>query len=454
MRILFITNGYPPHRWAGTETYTAGIAKRLTERGHDVQVVCGGGWDTGSRYWNGYSDEVRQGVPVRRVHLNWKRAPHPFAYLYDNPVVAEHLGAYLNESEPDLVHVTSCETLSASVLRVAKEAGLPLVLSLTDFWFLCPQTILLRSDGENCNGLTTAWECLRCKLYRTKAYRWSSAVLPEQGVSSLLTTVGRVPVLARQRGLRGMAGDMARRKAYLQEALHWPDVRTTASPFVRDVYVATGVTAPIRLQPYGHDLSWLEGYRGKEPSEVIRIGFIGQIVASKGVHLLLEAVRSLNGSLGHRYRLVIYGNLDKTPEYGARLRTLAAGFDNIRFCGTYSHDESADVYARIDVLVVPSLWFDFPLVIYEAFATGTPVIATNLGGMAEAVTDETGGLLFERGDVEGLTKQMRRILVESDLLERLRAGIPPVKTIEEEVSELEEMYTTLAFLKPNRHGTP
>jgi glycosyltransferase involved in cell wall biosynthesis len=443
LKVLFITNGYPPHRWAGTETYTAGIAKKLHERGHHVRVICAGKWRSGSRYWNGYSDEIHRGVPVRRVNLNWKKAPDPVGYLYKNPVVADYLGTFLDQSQPDLVHVTSCETLSASVLRVAKDAELPLVLSLTDFWFLCPRINLLHGDGTNCDGQTTAWECLRCKLLDQKAYRWLSRVLPEEAVSSLLTSVSKYPTLTRQRGLRGMAGDMAHRKAFLRQALTWPDYRITASPFVRDIYIANGISAPIQVKPYGHDLSWLDGYAGKSASEVIRIGFIGQIIRSKGVHLLLQAASSLNGSLGDKFRLFIYGNLGKNSAYGAQLRALATDIDGVRLCGTYSHRESADVFANIDVLVVPSLWYDFPLVIYEAFATGTPVIATNLGGMAEAVTHEMSGLLFERGDVDDLARQLRRIVEEPGLLERLRARVPQVKTIEEEVVELEAIYSDL-----------
>jgi glycosyltransferase involved in cell wall biosynthesis len=443
MKILFVTNGYPPHRWAGTETYTAGIAEELQRREYQAQVLCVGEWETGSGYWNGHEDAVYRGVAVRRLNLNWTKAPDPFLYLYNNPAAADYMAHDLTEQRPDLVHVTSCETISASVLRVIEEAGIPLVLSLTDFWFLCPQVNLVRSDGENCDGLTTAWDCLRCKLFGEKAYRWPSRLLPEPSVARLLQTVSRYPFLTRRRGLRGMAGDMAARKEFLRQALEWPDIRITASPFVRDLHVANGVTAPIKVRPYGHDLSWLDNYGGKEPSDVVRIGFIGQILPSKGVHLLLQAARSLQDSFGDRHRLLVYGDLEKEPEYGAKLRTLAAGLDNIRFCGTYAHDESADVFARIDVLVVPSLWYDFPLVIHEAFATRTPVIATDLGGMAEVVTDEVSGLLFERDDVDGLTRQLRRIVEEPGLLERLQAGTPTVKTIEEEVTELEQVYMDL-----------
>ena len=129
--------------------------------------------------------------------------------------------------------------------------------------------------------------------------------------------------------------------------------------------------------------------------------------------------------------------------YSETLSDLADGMSNIQFMGTYSHDQSAGIFASIDVLVVPSLWYDFPLVIREAFASDTPVIATNLGGMAEAVEHEVNGLLFERDDAEDLARQLGRIVNEPKLLEQLRAGLPPVKSIAEEVGELQTIYYSL-----------
>lgn len=444
MKILFISNGFPPQQWAGTETYTAGLAQELLQRGHQVQVLCGGDWQEGAEYWNGFSDESYHNVAVRRLHLHWSLAPRPFEYLYKNPVVADYLARYLEELQPDLVHVTSCDILSASILDVIKAANLPLILSLTDFWFLCPRWNLLRSDGENCSGVTSAWDCLKCNLLNEKAYLWPNSVLPESIVAQFLTRASKYPVLTRQRGLRGMAGDMDQRKEYLQRALTLPDYRITASDFVRDVFIANGIDAPINVQAYGHDLSWLDNYNGKTPSDVIRIGYVGQIAYSKGVHLLLQAVRSFaENNLAHEIQLLIYGNVEHDAGYSASLFELADGLQNVQFCGTYAHDESAQVFAGIDVLAVPSLWYDFPLVIREAFATETPVVATNLGGMAEAVTHNVSGLLFERDNAEDLARQFQRILEEPGLLERLREGIPPVKTIQQEIDELESIYHEL-----------
>ncbi|HMN28332.1 MAG TPA: glycosyltransferase family 4 protein [Caldilineaceae bacterium] len=443
MKILLISNGFPSRQWAGTETYTAGIAQELQRRGHHVQVLCGGQWHEGPAYWNGFTDETYKGVRVRRLNVNWTNAPDPFLYLYNNPVTARFLASYLDQLQPDLVHVTSCERLSASVLSVVKQAGLPLVLSLTDFWFLCPRITLLRHDGENCDGDTTPWECTRCLSNHAKIYRWPRRVLPEVGVAKFITTLSRFPQLTRQPGLRGMVGDVGDRKAFLSQAFQWPDHRVTASSFVRSVFESNGFEAPITVQPYGHDLAWLAAYPGKAPSRQLRIGFIGQIVGFKGVHLLLEAVRSLRARFGDRFTLSIYGNLDKLPAYSDRLRSMAADLPNVTFCGTYAHEQSGRVFSSLDVLVVPSLWYDFPLIIFEAFATNTPVIATNLGGMAEAVTHEVNGLLFERGDAADLSGQLARLINEPGLLERLKSNTPAVKTVADEVSQLESVYTEL-----------
>ncbi len=452
MRILFISNGFPPHRWAGTETHTAAIAEGLLKGGHSVQVLCAGDWEGGSKYWNGFSDDVYHDVRVRRLHLDWTLSPDPFRYLYDNPVVASYLEGYLGHLRPDIVHVTSCETLSASVLGVVKRSGVPLVLSLTDFWFLCPRLNLLRSDGENCSGNTTPWDCLRCQLLHTNAYRWSHRLLPDAAARRVLTFASKRPVLTRQRGLRGYAGDMGARKAFLERAIRLPERRLTASPFVRDVFVANEAHAPITVQPYGHDLSWLHRFPGKRRALTLRLGYIGQIFHHKGVHLLIEAVRRLPADRG--VELAIYGDLSRDPAYGASLRTLAGGAPNITFCGTYPHDQSGNVFANLDLLVVPSLWYDFPLIVYEAFATGTPVVATALGGMAEVVVHDANGLLFERGSVESLARQLGRLLDEPSLLDRLCRGVPAVKRIEQEVGELQAIYGDLAGRRATARRAP
>ena len=443
MKILYITNGYKPYRWAGTETYTAGIAEEIAKRGHQVEVICIGEWEKGDRYWNGVTEDIQNDIRVRRINLNWEKSPDPFRYLYNNPEVAQYLKAILDEVKFDLVHVISCETLSASIFQVVKNAGLPLVFSLTDFWMICPRITLLHSNGSNCSGNTTPEECIACMLRNSGFYHNAREFLPEKVLLPVLSRFSRYSFISRKRGLRGWAGNMAERKQMLKHALTLPDCRITASNFVREVFISNGVTAPILVEPYGHDLGWLNSYTGKSDSDLLRLGYIGQIIGAKGVHLILQALALLPKDCQERVSVVIYGNVDHIPSYGEKIKNLASGLPNIRFGGTYQHAESARIYSEIDILMVPSLWFDFPLIIYEAFASQTPVVATNLGGMAEAVSPGKNGLLFERGNAEDLAMQIQRLLDEPGLLEKLRRGIPEVRTVQDEVDTLENKYLEL-----------
>lgn len=445
MKVLYITNGFPPQRWAGTETYTSNIAGEMMNRGNSVQVLCCGAWNEGAEYWNGYIDDKYKDIPVRRINLNWTKGSDPANHLYNNPLIGRYLDQYLDELAPDVVHVTSCETLSASVLPAVKDKNIPQVLSITDFWFLCPRINLLNSDGRNCDGLKSPWECQKCLAKHTKIYRSARSVLPEKGLKLLLMMSGKIPSIARRRGLRGHVRNMSGRKNFLRSSFSLPDVRLTASAFVKNVHINNGFDDPIRIHPYGHDLSWLGKGRKKVKHKRVRLGFIGQIIRSKGVHLILDAIKLLDKPLQKKLRLYIYGNLKQNPAYGVEIRERMNELENVEFLGTYPHDETAKVFSEIDVLVVPSLWYDFPLIVYEAFATKTPVIASKLGGLEEAISHGVNGLLFKRGNVLDLAAQIERLVTEPDLLDILASKLPTVKTMQEEGAELMEIYRDITL---------
>lgn len=411
------------------------------QRGHEVHVLCAGTWDSGEGYWNGHSDEMFEGIQVRRIHLCWHKAPDPNRYLYDNPLTAQHLRDLLHEIRPDLVHITSCYTLSASVIPVCKEAGLPLVITLVDFWFLCPSLHLLRSDGALCDGQTTPWDCLRCMLYQAKAYRWPAKFLPDSVIRPALTAASK-NAANRWRGLRGMALDMEERKQILATTLRQADVIVAPSQFLGAMHAAVIEDLAIKVQPYGHDLSWLADYRGRSPDGQLRFCYMGQIAQDKGVHVLIEAFLKL--AVLPNVVLDIWGGIRDHDPYAAQIRHLAARSGQIRLRGRFPRAQLAEVLAEADVVVVPSLWYENnPLVIQEAFAARVPVIASDLGGMAEFVQHEVNGLLFEPGNVADLVLKMRGIVEDTVLLDQLRSGTSPVRTIEQEVDELVAVYDQL-----------
>jgi glycosyltransferase involved in cell wall biosynthesis len=363
--------------------------------------------------------------------------------LYDNPTVQEQLGQWLVDWRPDIVHVTSCYTLSASVIQAARDQGLPVVLTLTDYWFICPRLSLLRSDGTLCDGRTTSWDCRKCLLQDNRTFHTLSPLLPEKVAAATSSWVSQRPYVNRMRGLRGLALDMEQRKSYLASMIEAANCVIAPSAHLRDVFQSSGISRPIRVIRSGHDLAWLEGLPHKEAAEGTCIGYIGQIAPSKGLHILVSAFVSRPWE--KPARLCIFGDSAKSPEYMRELEAIAAEQRGaIQFRGPFPHEKLGEVLSEIDVLVVPSQWHENnPRVIQEAFASKTPVIASNVGGISEFVEHEVNGLLFERDCVDDLAEQLGRVIHEPGWLEQLRAGIPRVKRMEDEVQELLEVYRSL-----------
>jgi glycosyltransferase involved in cell wall biosynthesis len=100
--------------------------------------------------------------------------------------------------------------------------------------------------------------------------------------------------------------------------------------------------------------------------------------------------------------------------------------------------------AQIDVLVVPSIWYEtFAFVISEAFAAGVPVVASRLGPMADRVRHEVDGLLVKPNDVPALRHALQRLCHNPELLDKLRSGIEPVKTFDDFALEIEALYQSV-----------
>lgn len=442
MRILFITHFLPPKFNAGTEKYTLSLARSFLLKGYEVKVLCAEDWYTGDKYWNGVTEDVCEGVPVTRIHLNWTKAGDPNRMLYNSPMVEKWLTETLKTMQPDLVHVTSAHSLGVGILRSVRQANIPLILTLMDFWFICPSHQLVRSNGDLCDGITTPLECQACLLGDSNLLkRLYTNEYSKLSRLHFLRVLSYLPIITKLPGLRGMLLNMDERKRLVSEALNWPDVILTHSKFVQSIFHKHS-PGSVEVLINGHDFKWKQDYKGKTSSSSFRFGYIGQIQFTKGVHVLIEAF--VRANLEDCAKLEIWGDTSRDDNYVQHLQTQIKNNPAICMNGRFEHDQLAEVLAGIDVLIVPSLWYEnAPLVIQEAFASQTPVIATNLGGMAEAVTHEVNGLMFRRGDADDLAAQLRRFIEEPGLRERLQKGIPEVKTIAEEVAELELVYRDL-----------
>jgi GT2 family glycosyltransferase len=239
----------------------------------------------------------------------------------------------------------------------------------------------------------------------------------------------------------GQAAATLLRARALQQACRAATRCLAPSSTVRERFLGFGVE-PARLTPQelGLDLAPFRGLRPVPGDGRLRIGFLGSLMVSKAPHLLLEAYAGLPPD---RVSLQLFGAhaaYHGDDSYRARLQALLR-LPGVRYGGALPHAEVPAALAGLDVVVVPSVWLEnSPLVIREAFAASVPVVAADLGGMAEMVEDGRSGLLFRPGDAAGLRRCLARLIEEPGLRERLRAGIPPVRDIAEDAAWTRRIY--------------
>jgi glycosyltransferase involved in cell wall biosynthesis len=442
MKVLLATHFFPPTQSGGTESYTLGLARALRRHGHKPFVICAGSLDVAHGWPPRVDDDTYDGIPVRRLSWDWRQMPHPFTTFYDNPAADSLFAEYLDRLRPDVVHITSCYSLGSGILGAARRAGCRTVLTLTDFWFLCVRHTLLRGDGSLCEGPTSAVDCQRCLAAGSRGLRGLMSLISPEVVARGLLTASRSTMLTRLPGMRGYVGDAEARLDVLRQAFSLANVVIAPSRFLKQMFVRSGYAEDtMQVSPYGMDLSWRPEVDPRPADGTLSIGYLGQIEPLKGVDVAVRALRALPSDLPVRLR--VYGPLHKNPAYAESLRQCAQGDSRIEFAGAYTPATLGDILRGLDVVVVPSLWYEnTPLVINEAFAARRPVVATDLGGMSEAVQHEVNGLLFPRGDVDRLAAALKRFIDEPALLPRLRDGIGPVRTIDEEILALLALYRT------------
>jgi glycosyltransferase involved in cell wall biosynthesis len=153
------------------------------------------------------------------------------------------------------------------------------------------------------------------------------------------------------------------------------------------------------------------------------------------VHVLIEAFSRLQGTA----ELWIAGDETFDPEYTARLR--AGATPNVRFLGKLSREDVWKTLASVNVVAVPSLWYEtFSFIVSEAFAADVPVVASRLGPLADRVRDQVDGLLVPPGDVSAWQDALQRLVDEPDLARRLSDNVRPPMTLGEHVGQVEAVY--------------
>jgi glycosyltransferase involved in cell wall biosynthesis len=374
LKILIVNTLYYPDHIGGAEVSTQLLAEGLVRAGAEVSVVCATG--------DGHDHVTRlNGVNLYRLryfNLYWPHRPGNHSRLarfvyhafdVSNVVMSRKLARIIRHEKPDVVHTSNLACLSVDTWRVARNAGVPIVHTIRDYYLMCPSTLMF-ADGEPCKR-----QCSACALYS-----W-----PKRLASKHVNVAVGVSRFALKEHLRNGYFDRATRTAVVN------------NPF-----------SP------GSRVKSLQGMHTRRTGPV-RLGVLGRVARSKGAEVVLDQLLAEHML---EWTLVFGG----TGEDGY-ITSLKRKYPDSRVA-YLGHVNPDSFFPTIDILIVPSMWHEpFGRVIVEAYSFGVPVIGANRGGIPEII-DHRFGLLFDMDHPKTLIQEIRKaidLLKEPSLKDELRA---------------------------------
>jgi glycosyltransferase involved in cell wall biosynthesis len=375
MRLVFVTNLYPPYIVGGNEMLCDDVVKGLRARGHAVSVICGRG--------RRLAPEIHGVLEIdldrkEETFLGGRKPTAWGAYKLHgfSPESYRATRRLLGSLAPDVVIVWNLYLASLAPLVAARRSRRPVVTHVCDKWLAA--------------GLSRMETDLR------------PATTGNERVSRALLSVTR-PLLRHATRPRPIIA---------------------ISRFIKDVYLAAGfpddAIEVIRLGVPTRVFASSD-HSVRAAGEPLRLLFAGSLWEGKGPQVAVRAVGRLTRA-GIPVHLDVCGS--GTPNFLTWLDRIVAEEgvrDHVTFHGFVAPDEVRRFYQRGHVLVFPSQWDEpFAAVPVEAMAAGMAVVATTAGGTPEAITDGETGLLVPPGDVDALTAQIRRLSEDDGL--RLRLG--------------------------------
>jgi glycosyltransferase involved in cell wall biosynthesis len=354
MNFLHITTFYPPYSFGGDAMYIYRLSHMLGDLGHRVDVVhCLDAYHLlhptePEVQFAGHPNVTTHGLRSGRGWLSPLLTQQTGrSFLKD-----KQIRAVLNSKPYDVVHYHNISLIGPEALTMQPERGNPIKLYTThEHWLVCPTHVLWKFNSRPCDKP----ECLRCTVMAKKP-----------------------PQLWRYTDM-------------LARASQHVDQFVSPSRFTANMHAERGFSRPVAHLPYfidRVDRDWQ--VPGPRPQERPYFLFVGRLELIKGLHTLIELWDKVPD-----FDLLIAG----TGTYETQLRAQAAGNPRIKFLGPMSQQQLGALYVHALACIVPSITYEtFGIIIIEAFARKTPVIARDLGALPEVIEDSGGGFVYRTND--------------------------------------------------------
>lgn len=400
-RILFVVHQYLPYFPTGVERATQNLASQLMAIGHDAVVLSAPPTVASPRSEMEPESYLYEGIRVLQPRSP-RQETRANEFEYDEPTAAT-IRTAIDSAKPDVIHQMHA-LFYPETRSVAHQIGIPVVIHLHDYFYACPRINMIRPDGSICQGSDSGRNC--------------------EVVCGVDEPLGEL------------------RNEWARNELATADAVIIPTNFVRDVFTNEGFATEdwVKISA-GIDYSRL-GIRARQASNSrLRVRFLGTLQRHKAPHLLIEAMQLIAEGPVEAH---IHGDCYHETEYFEELKAAAAGDGRIAFEGPYEYSDLGSLLAATDVVVVPSIWNETQsIVVQSALAAGVPVIATNLGGMAEVVSEHSGGFLFRAGDAAELSGLLTKLANDRAELKKSMDSIRAPQPIEYEGFLTEKLYSAL-----------
>lgn len=306
---------------------------------------------------------------------------------------------------PDHVYVHDRGVSSGlSHILWLKQQGISITFIYHSPGHSCPQRALLRNGRLPCDGELNLSRCTRCQ--------YLDRGLPAS-VSSILAQLPILPYSADYyKGVFKLLQRKALTQQYIATFQAWVnavDQIQIHADWVKELLLRNGVPSEkIVFRPQPRPKLLTAALRSDKQAKFpyvdeLQLVFLGRCNYIKGIHLLVEAVQSLPGHLPIKVHFL--GPYWGEKAYGKSLLQKVAGDDRFTTPRLVPYDQVKEEIACYDLCVIPSLWPETgPLVMYDAWAAGVPVIGADLGGMREHIQEGVNGYMFRWNDAKDLAR--------------------------------------------------
>lgn len=382
MRILLVNKFH--YRKGGAETYYLTVGSELERMGHEVAYFSMRHPDNLPCEWDKYFVTQREYNNVKN-HL--KAARDGMALIY-SPEAKRNFQALCEEFRPDVVHLNNVHrqiTLSILDAPYLRESKVPVFYTAHDYVTVCPGYLMLDGGGRVCDA------CLEDGRYRhcieNRCVKGSRA---KSALAAMEASFNRAHK-SNQRIDRVIAPSRFMRSKLIEGG--WPEgkvifLQNFADDAILDRAANAGADATDRENPY--------------------LLFFGRLSAEKGVDTLLRAFDAALPALPRDMRLVVVGDGPDAADFKSLASSLGCA-SRIEFAGYQTGGALQAYVERASLAISSSRWREnMPYSIVEAFAAGTPVVGTDIGGIPELVDEGKTGFICEPGDVQSMADAISR----------------------------------------------